>query len=506
MLKNIRSFTMAAIIIASSALFSGLIYREYLALEKYMYYIVENGKSALFYEQYINQRVALRLSSLFSALPAAKPGVDDEQTICRRLEHVNGMSGINLTAASFKRLSGTLQTKNPDCRSWAQDLPAFIALDDNLITPPPEFSFSNYSGYIFDKQRYYVDLDKSYVYSTTLVDTRRFVFPFWLSDGSTSLNVNRYIEQQNINPQAFSTLLQGKNITTHIYFSHLLNKNALSIIYPVFANGMVKGTIVKNIDAYDLATAFYTSNRKLLWSSLHLFISDDMVGKNILFHIPGVKSISILNFNTPLTSYYTLHIHVELWYFVLSTLWLVGLYILTTVLLCRYAGYHLDRHANLSQDNMTDALTGLYNRKLLTEAFKRKISGLIRKNIAIAIIAIDCDGLKKINDTLGHHTGDKVIHRLGSAIASSVRRSDYGIRIGGDEFMLILVDANKHKAHEVIQRVAEKLKTLDEQGIISFSWGSHQMDATDALEDAFIQADKCLYQHKYGKRASQDRE
>lgn len=106
-----------------------------------MGYVAENGKSALFHEQYINQRIAFRLSTLFSRPPAPIAGVGDARTLCGRLEHVNDMYGFNLTASRFPALEGTLQTQNADCQSWVYDIGAILAIDDGIFTTSTRYIF-----------------------------------------------------------------------------------------------------------------------------------------------------------------------------------------------------------------------------------------------------------------------------------------------------------------------------------------------------------------------------
>ncbi|WP_260411932.1 GGDEF domain-containing protein, partial [Enterobacter sp. RIT637] len=149
-----------------------------------------------------------------------------------------------------------------------------------------------------------------------------------------------------------------------------------------------------------------------------------------------------------MTQYYTLHVKLDAIYVVILTFWLVLLYVLATVMLLRYARKQFIRQKLLSRDNITDVLTGLYNRKVITPELNQKIQLLVERNIPLTVIAIDSDGLKRINDTLGHHMGDKAIQSLGLALAQSIRKSDYGIRLGGDEFCLILIDNNIDRSRD----------------------------------------------------------
>ncbi|SMG32381.1 diguanylate cyclase (GGDEF) domain-containing protein [Cedecea sp. NFIX57] len=291
----------------------------------------------------------------------------------------------------------------------------------------------------------------------------------------------------------------GENIVSHIYKDGYTRKNIISMITPVFQRQDIKGLFITDINIDDLATSFYTSERPLLWRFLSLYVTDNATGDKITFHRPALKSFTPITYEERITRYYTLHIKLDGIYFLLAIFWLIALYVGGTWLLCRYARKQLNRHRSLSHDNMTDAMTGLYNRKVLTSSLERKIQGLLNNNIAVTVISIDSDGLKRINDTLGHAMGDRAIQYLGRALAQSIRKSDYGIRLGGDEFSLILIDYSLIKSNEVIARIQDYLLTIDEQKMVAFSYGSYQMAAGDTLAIALLKADELLYQHKRNK-------
>jgi predicted signal transduction protein with EAL and GGDEF domain len=183
------------------------------------------------------------------------------------------------------------------------------------------------------------------------------------------------------------------------------------MLTPVFINNTVKGILITDVNINDLATSFKTFDRPLLWKFLSLYVTDNTTGADILFHKPAIKSIDLINHKEDITKNYTLHIKLDAIYIIISNMWLVALYLLSTWLLIRYTQKQLLRHDSLSRDNITDAMTGLYNRKVLTTELEHKINTLIEKNIPVTVVAIDSDGLK-INDTLGHHMGDKAIQSL----------------------------------------------------------------------------------------------
>jgi len=491
--KNIRIATFSAIVMTTTLLFSGLLYREYDSLQKYLGYIAENGKSVLFHEEYINQRIAFNLSTLFSAVPPAREGVSDLATVCRQMEHRAGVYGLNLAGLTFGAIDGTLQAKNPDCGQWGRDIPALSVLINSSITPSPKYSFSNYTGYEFNNTRYYVDSQYNYILFNKPVKIYRYPFKSGLVTDKNTLNIDA---------EALTALHHGSGVISHIYRNNDNKRNMISMIDPVFLHGDLKGAVVTDIDVQDLVTAFHTPDRELLWSFLSLYMKDDENGDIIHFHQPKFKFFDFLCNQSPIAHYYTLNICLDITYFIVSNLWLFVLYIIMTLFLCQYSLWQLNRHASLSRDNVTDSLTGLFNRKILSAKFERKIEDLLQRHIAVTVVAIDCDRLKSINDTLGHHMGDKAIRLLGSAITKSIRKSDYGIRQGGDEFTMVLIDADIKKAGEVIQRVTERLHAEDHEHLVAFSWGGYQMNVGDIFEKAIIKADERLYENKQGKYSS----
>ena len=88
----------------------------------------------------------------------------------------------------------------------------------------------------------------------------------------------------------------------------------------------------------------------------------------------------------------------------------------------------------------TDALTGLYNRRYLFKHAEIEFSRAIRHDLNLAVISIDIDYFKKINDQYGHPVGDKVLIEIGKNIALSLRQEDILARMGGEEFAIILPD------------------------------------------------------------------
>ena len=499
-----RKYITATIIIiaCTTSIFATLISHEVKNLHGYMGYIAENGKSALFHEEFINEDIAYRLSRAFSKQAASGVNTKEKaKSLCKNVETVGEIKGFNLVARTTILLEGTLQTRNTACEAWGQDVPALPVINMTETVASSKYTFSNYTGYAFNSTRYYIDLVNNYIYINHLVNTFDYTFGNWLVADGDRINLANNPNTITIDDNALEDLIQGENIVTHIYKDAYTRRNIISMIKPVFFDGKIKGLLITDINIHDLATSFITPDRPILWKFLSLYVTDNTTGGNIIFHKPILRSLDLINYKDEMTQYYTLHVKLDAIYVVILTFWLVLLYVLATVMLLRYARKQFIRQKLLSRDNITDVLTGLYNRKVITPELNQKIQLLVERNIPVTVMAIDSDGLKRINDTLGHHMGDKAIQSLGLALAQSIRKSDYGIRLGGDEFCLILIDNNIDRSRDMIARIQGYLQTIDTEKMVAFSWGSYQMREGDTLEEAMLKADALLYQHKRAKYA-----
>ena len=155
----------------------------------------------------------------------------------------------------------------------------------------------------------------------------------------------------------------------------------------------------------------------------------------------------------------------------------------------------------------TDELTGLYNRRYFFEHAVRELSRAKRHKLNLAVISIDVDHFKEINDKYGHPIGDKVLIELGNNILPSLRKEDILARIGGEEFSIILPNTSLEQAKVVAQRIchADNDYLVNEPNVektkIQVSVGLVSMTETDIDFDAlFIRADKALYKAKNSGR------
>ncbi len=120
-----------------------------------------------------------------------------------------------------------------------------------------------------------------------------------------------------------------------------------------------------------------------------------------------------------------------------------------------------EREAELKQLAITDDLTGLYNRRFLEEYLRIQFAMAHRQREPIAFITIDLDHFKKVNDTWGHETGDRVLARTGELIHIAARSSDLPVRLGGEEFLIVMPQTDAAGARIFAERLLETIAEAD---------------------------------------------
>lgn len=148
---------------------------------------------------------------------------------------------------------------------------------------------------------------------------------------------------------------------------------------------------------------------------------------------------------------------------------------------------------------VSDPLTGLANYRRLLDVLERETERSNRTGRPFSILLLDVDGLKKINDTYGHLTGSRAICRLADILRVNSRAVDTAARYGGDEFVLVLPEAQERHAHQVAQRIQEVMRRDPEQPVISASIGVSMYKGDNGrIEKLLSDADRDLYVQKTG--------
>jgi diguanylate cyclase (GGDEF)-like protein len=146
---------------------------------------------------------------------------------------------------------------------------------------------------------------------------------------------------------------------------------------------------------------------------------------------------------------------------------------------------------------MIDPLTGLYNRRFAEQRLATEVARSERRGHPLTVLTLDLNNFKEINDTYGHPAGDQVLQEFAARLNKVIRGSDLAVRLGGDEFLVVLPECTV----EQLKLVLERLRSfeLDWQGQkipVTFSAGWKDYEMGDRPEEMLARADQALYASK----------
>ncbi len=161
-----------------------------------------------------------------------------------------------------------------------------------------------------------------------------------------------------------------------------------------------------------------------------------------------------------------------------------------------------DQRYKLQQQVQIDFLTGLRNRASLKTTLVKAISQNQAHGTAMALLAIDLDHFKQINDTLGHHAGDQVLYHLGALLLTKIRNVDCAFRTGGEEFLILLRGADEVAATIIAEHLRQTIEAeiLLADRVITASIGVAELTAGDRWLDWVKRSDRRLYVAKEAGR------
>jgi diguanylate cyclase (GGDEF)-like protein len=145
-----------------------------------------------------------------------------------------------------------------------------------------------------------------------------------------------------------------------------------------------------------------------------------------------------------------------------------------------------------------DPLTGAFNRRTFHELLNKTISNAERHDHHFALLMIDVDHFKMVNDTFGHQAGDDVLRVLCDLIGASVRSSDHLFRVGGEEFCLLVTLTDEGEAQKLAEKLHRVVRThhFYRVGEITVSIGITHFREGDSLESIYARADDAMYEAK----------
>jgi diguanylate cyclase (GGDEF)-like protein len=144
-----------------------------------------------------------------------------------------------------------------------------------------------------------------------------------------------------------------------------------------------------------------------------------------------------------------------------------------------------------------DPLTGLYNRRFSEEHLRTEIARAERHAYPLVVLLLDLDNFKGINDRFGHSAGDLILKGFARHLNRAVRGSDIAVRLGGDEFLVILPECSPENVNLVLARLGDfEIEIGQDRIAVSSSRGWTQYQAGDTAEELIKRADDALYAHK----------
>jgi len=166
--------------------------------------------------------------------------------------------------------------------------------------------------------------------------------------------------------------------------------------------------------------------------------------------------------------------------------------------------YHRDV-SNKLQAGARDHLTGLLTRAFLEQRIGSLLEELDRRNQSACCLLLDLDHFKLVNDTYGHPVGDVVLQRVAGVVHENLRRTDYAIRYGGEEIMLVMPDLALEWGFEVAERIRTRVEAIDfsesAEGLsVTLSVGLALREQGESAGSWQERADQALYRAKDGGR------
>jgi diguanylate cyclase (GGDEF)-like protein len=162
------------------------------------------------------------------------------------------------------------------------------------------------------------------------------------------------------------------------------------------------------------------------------------------------------------------------------------------------------------EESLTDPLTGLPNRRSMMARLSSEISRSERAHSQLAVIVLDVDGFKQINDSLGHAVGDQVLREIAQALLQSLRPYDLCVRFAGDEFVIVLGDctpeaaeAKRVELQERIDAISIKVDSTTLRAGASAGAANYPLDG-DTYEALLATADRRMYSDKALRRRTAD--
>jgi diguanylate cyclase (GGDEF)-like protein len=271
-----------------------------------------------------------------------------------------------------------------------------------------------------------------------------------------------------------------------------------------YYQAVIYSLLIISLMTFTSALVFVPQNEfRMIWFYLLIFVAYMLDGKSsgIIVTIASIVIILICN----------LFIELQLSQVAINS-GVLGL-IIGSFLSYVYTNKITDYENSLKQQNSTlsvlastDYLTGIMNKRMFTEIFKRYFQTAQKDSFSLTLLLLDLDHFKKINDNYGHQMGDKLLILFVKTIEEILSKSDIFARIGGEEFAILLSQIDSEDAYKFAEEIRKEVEniTIKYEGkdiSLTTSIGLAQnLETDDSCEDIFSRSDMALYQAKHSGR------
>lgn len=183
-----------------------------------------------------------------------------------------------------------------------------------------------------------------------------------------------------------------------------------------------------------------------------------------------------------------------------------AIFVLLVCLLAYRTTWELKRVVVLEQESITDPLTGIFNRRHLDRRLQEEVLRCQRYNLRLAVLLVDIDHFKKVNDTWGHQIGDLVLKHVSRIFVDVLRQTDMVARFGGEEFVILLPHTPEPESFALAERLR---KTVEKSPLLFVAEGTQAeipitisigsaclLSENDSAFDLLERADKAMYRAK----------
>ncbi|HIF9057408.1 TPA: sensor domain-containing diguanylate cyclase [Photobacterium damselae] len=313
-----------------------------------------------------------------------------------------------------------------------------------------------------------------------------------------------FYSQQRSDLQQESTLKKGFYFTPPYrdFFTHDM---VITIKSPVFsAKDIIIGDVGVDIPVKSLMRAITLPNDFKQYLNIYLY--DDIKKQTITLYDGKRSYLPWINMNRQINDTLSIHAEISSWYILYSSIQDISL-IIVLIIALNYMYSLLKMHKvqknEYKIEAYTDSLTGLYNRRIIKSSVMPLLQEAKDTHSPVSFIIIDANDFKIINDNYGHDVGDMALKHIANQIFALSRSSDICIRLGGDEFCIVLPNTTIGQAHSLSRRLelaVYGIKFYSQKITTTITTSCVQYDGEETLEETFARADKILYNNKLHKK------